>query len=251
MQPVSHISFSFLFLLSFVSLLIVVFILGGIFYHVNPIFAPLDVTIKESPNQPYSSVQYETDLKQASCLTSFAALPDCHHKAKALLPILAISCLLLNSSTCSVEKHLLQTLFGVIYFFNHAKHMSLPVHTRSTRHNYFSPKAMTHLYGKCLMDLLSPSEEAFIRFVILVDLMRYHHHSLFISLCKYKLLFSSEESKAVSNFMDVYEGDKVESPLPFLVPPSTRKKIVKVFCSKDIALYMSIKKEVVNECAIC
>jgi hypothetical protein len=31
------------------------------------------------------------------------------------------------------------------------------------------------------MDLLSSSEEAFIRFIILVDLMHYHHHSLFIS----------------------------------------------------------------------
>jgi hypothetical protein len=153
----------------------------------------------------------------------------------------------LNSSICSVEKNLLQTVFGVIYFFNHAKHMSLPVHTRSTWHNYFSPKAMTHLHGKHLMDLLSPSEEAFIRFVILVDLMHYHHHSLFISLHKYKLLFSSKESKAVSDFMDAYEGDKVESPSPFFVPSLTRKKIVKGFHSKDIALYMSIKKEVVNE----
>jgi hypothetical protein len=116
MQPVSHISFSFRFLLSFVSLLIVVFILGDIFYHVNSTFAPLDVTIKESPNQPYSPVQYETDLKQASCLTSFAALPDCHHKAEALLPILAISCLLLNSSICSVEKHLLRQYSGLFIF---------------------------------------------------------------------------------------------------------------------------------------
>jgi hypothetical protein len=251
MQPVSHISFSFQFLLSFVSLLIVVFVLGDIFYHVNPTFAPLDITIKESPNQPYSPVQYETDLKQASHLTSFAALPDCHHKAKALLPILAISRLLLNSSICSVEKHLLQTVFRVIYFFNCVKHMSLPVHTHSTWHNYFSPEAMSHLHGKHLMDLLSPSEEVFIRFVILVDLMHYHRHSLFTSLRKYKLLFSSEESKALSNFMDVYEGDKVESPSPFLVPPPTHKKIVKGFCSNDIALYMSIKKEVVNEHAIC
>ena len=110
---------------------------------------------------------------------------------------------------------------------------------------------MSYLHGKRLMDLMSPSEEAFIRFVILVDLMRYHHHSLFISLRKYKLLFSSEESKAVSDFMDAYEGDKVESNSPFLVPPPTRKKIVKGFRSKDIALYMSIKKDVVNERAIC
>jgi hypothetical protein len=81
--------------------------------------------------------------------------------------------------------------------------------------------------------------------------MRYHHHSLSISLRKYKLLFTSEESTAVSVFMDAYEGDKLESPLPVLVPSPTRKKIVKGFRSKDIALYMSIKKKVVNERAIC
>jgi hypothetical protein len=97
------------------------------------------------------------------------------------------------------------------------------------------------------MDLLSPSEEAFIRFVILVDLMRYHHHSLFVSVCKYQLLFSNEERKALANFMAGYEGEKVESPLPGLVPSPTRKKLVKGFCSKDIALYMWMKKQVVKE----
>jgi hypothetical protein len=97
------------------------------------------------------------------------------------------------------------------------------------------------------MDLLSPSEEAFIRFVILVDLMRYHHHSLFVSVHKYQLLFSNEERKALANFMAGYEGEKVESSPSGLVPSPTRKKLVKGFCSKDIALYMWMKKQVVKE----
>jgi hypothetical protein len=125
----------------------------------------------------------------------------------------------LNSSTCSVDKHLLQTVFGTIYFFNRAKLMSIPIHTRSSRRNYFSPKAMSHLDGNRLMDLMSPSEEAFIRFVILVDLMRYHHHSLFVSVCKYQLLFRNEERKALADFMAGYEGEKVESPPSGLVLP--------------------------------
>ena len=53
------------------------------------------------------------------------------------------------------------------------------------------------------------------------------------------------------NFMAAYEGDKVESPSPDLVPSPTCKKIVKGFCSKDIALYMWMKKEVVKECTMC
>jgi hypothetical protein len=55
---------------------------------------------------------------------------------------------------------------------------------------------------------MSPSKEAFIRFVILVDLMCYHHHSLYVSVCKYQLLFSNEERKVLADFMVGYEGGK-------------------------------------------
>jgi hypothetical protein len=247
MQPVSHICFSFQLLLCFVPLLIV-FFLGDIFWHVDPTFAALDITVKESPHQPYSPVEYEPGLKDGCHLSSFACLTNPRHKAEALLPILAISCLLLNSSTCSVDKHLLQTVFGTIYFFNRAKLMSIPIFTRSSWHNYFSPEAMSHLHGNHLMDLMSPSKEAFIRFVILVDLMRYHHHSLFVSVQKYQLLFSNEERKALADFMAGYEGEKVESPPSGLVSSPTHKKLVKGFHTKDIALYMWMKKQVVKEC---
>jgi hypothetical protein len=52
---------------------------------------------------------------------------------------------------------------------------------------------MAHLHGKRLMDLLTQSEEAFICFLILVDLMRYHYHSLGVALNKYQNLFSAKE----------------------------------------------------------
>jgi hypothetical protein len=247
MQPVSHVSFSFRVSLSFLSVLTVLFSLGDIFSHVDPTFAALDVTVKDIPHKPYSPVEFEPGLSDGCRLSSFSCLSNPRHKAEALLPILAISSLLLNSSTCSVDKHLLQTVFGAIYFYNRAKLLSIPIHTRATRRNYFSPEAMSHLQGKRLMDLMSPSEEAFIRFVILVDLMRYHHHSLFISLRKYQLLFNNEERKAVADFMSRYDGEKVESSSPGLVPSPTSKKIVKGFRSTDIALYMWMKKEVVKE----
>jgi hypothetical protein len=77
---------------------------------------------------------------------------------------------------------------------------------------------MSHLHGNHLMDLMSPSKEAFIRFVILVDLMRYHHH------------FSNEERKALANFMAGYEGEKVESPSSGLVPsPPPARSLSRVF----------------------
>ena len=188
MPPVSHIHFLFLFLLCFAPLLIV-FFLGDIFLHVDPTFAALDETVKEIPNRPYSPVLYDTALNDGSFFTFFACLTNLHSKAKALLPVLAISCLLLNSSTCHVDKHLLQPVFGSVYFFNRAKLMSFPIHSRSSHQNYFSPQAMGHLNGQRLMDLMSQSEEAFIWFVILVDLMHYHHHSLHASLRKYQVLF--------------------------------------------------------------
>jgi hypothetical protein len=89
----------------------------GHFLHVDPTFAALNVTVKHISHKPYSPVEYEPGLKDSCCLSSFACLTNSRHKAKALLPILAISCLLLNLSTCSVDKHLLQTVFGTIYFF--------------------------------------------------------------------------------------------------------------------------------------
>jgi hypothetical protein len=95
----------------------------------------------------------------------------------------------------------MQIVFANVYFFNCAKLVPFPIFCKN-RSTDLSPQAKSHLHGKCLMDLLSPSVEAFIRFVLLVDLLRYHHLTLEVTLCKYHLLFPSEDRDALLNFMN-------------------------------------------------
>jgi hypothetical protein len=50
-------------------------------------------------------------------------------KAEALLPILLVSCLRLNSSSSVVHQHksILAPIFATAYFFNHAKLLPFPI----------------------------------------------------------------------------------------------------------------------------
>jgi hypothetical protein len=220
------------------------FLLGDIFFHVDPTFSALDETVKDLPNKAYSPVE-SSIANEGHFFRSFSDLTVPREKAEALLPILAIACLGLNSSKCLVNKHLLQTVFGTALFFNRTKLLNFPIYSRSSSHNYFTPQAMAHLHGKRLMDLLTQSEEAFIRFVILVDLMRYHYHSLGVALNKYHNLFSAEEKSSLVDFMTSYQGDRVED-FGMSLPPN-RKKAVKGYRSVDISLYIKIKSMVTED----
>jgi len=61
-----------------------------------------------------------------------------------------------------------------------------------------------------------------------------------------KFFFNDEERKVLVDFMTKYEGEKVEST-GLLVPTPNHKKLDKGFRLKDIALFMSLKKQVVEE----
>jgi hypothetical protein len=74
-----------------------------------------------------------------------------------------------------------------------------------------TPKAMAHLHRKRLMDLLTPCKEAFIWFVVLLDIIRYHLYSLMPLLEKYYgILFSAQDTNAVLEFIDIYTKHGVE-----------------------------------------
>ena len=107
-----------------------------------------------------------------------------------------------------------------------------------------SPQAKGYLHGRHILDLLSPSQEAFIRFVVLVDLMRYHG----VILRNYSNAahgFSDpDDNKALIEFMANYKGPK-NTTLPFY--GTIRPKIMKGYHSEDIALYSTIKKKVLEE----
>jgi hypothetical protein len=60
------------------------------------------------------------------------------------------------------------------------------------------------------MDLVTPCEEAFIWFVVLLDIMRYHPYSLEPLLEKYGILFSAQDKNAVLESIDTYTKHGVE-----------------------------------------
>jgi hypothetical protein len=181
------------------------------------------------------------DLFTINCLTDLV-LPSEH--VEALLPALAIACLRLNSSSGKVDKHILQSVFACALFFNRAKLVPFAIHSRVAKTD-FTPKAMAFLHGKRIMDVLTPSEEAFVRFVILVDLMRYHYVSLDSAVQKYGALFTPEERGVLFDFMKTYQGEKVESLCMGL--SRSDRKVVKGYHSSDIALFVEIKNQVTKD----
>jgi hypothetical protein len=102
-----------------------------------------------------------------------------------------------------------------------------------------TPKAMAHLHRKCLMNLLTPCKEAFIWFVVLLDIMRYHSYSLVPSLEKYGILFSTQDTNAVLEFIETYTKHGVEKIQPY---PFNYRTPFKGYHTKDILLFMIVKK---------
>jgi len=217
-------------------------LLEEIFFRVDPTFSVLDETVREVPNKMYRRVE---DLSNGSHRSSFhlSDLVSPCDKVEALLPVLAITCLRLNSSTGRVDKHIMQSVFACALFFNRAKLVPFSIHSRVSRSN-LTPKAMAFLHGKRIMDMLTTSEETFVRFVILVDLMRYHSESLATAVQKYGALFTREETNDLLDFMKTYQGEKVENSG---MPLSRNGKVLKGYRTSDIAIFVKIKNQVTEE----
>jgi hypothetical protein len=139
---------------------------------------------------------------------------------------------------------MLQPIFAAAYFFNRAKFLPFPIQSGRNKRCNLTPKAMAHLHGKRLMDLLTPCEEAFIWFVVLLDIMRYHSYSLVPSLEKYGILFSGPDKDAVFEFIDTYMKHGVERSQP---PPFNIRTPFKGYRTKDIHLFLIVKKQVLSE----
>ena len=107
-----------------------------------------------------------------------------------------------------------------------------------------TPKAMSYLHGKLLMDLVTPCKEAFIQFVVLLDIMRYHPYSLEPLLEKYGILFSAQDKNAVLEFIDTYTKHGVEKIQQY---PYMYRRPFKGYRTKDILLFMIVKKQVLAE----
>jgi hypothetical protein len=248
MPPVSHVYRLSLLFCTIISVHLSWFLLlGDIFFRVDPTFSVFDETVKEVPNKMYRHVEsFLESARNGSHRHSLNCLSDLEapcEKVEALLPVLAIACLRLNLSSGRVDKHIMQSVFACALFFNRAKLVPFSIHSRVTRSD-FTPKAMAFLHGKRIMDVLTTSEEAFVRFVILVDLMRYHYKSLATAVQKYGSLFTTEEKDSLLDFMKAYQGEKVENSA---LPLSHNRKVVKGYRSNDIDLFVKIKNQVTED----
>jgi hypothetical protein len=92
------------------------------------------------------------------------------------------------------------------------------------------------------MDLLTPSEEAFIRFVVLLDIFRYHSESILPSLEKFDNLFSDHDKDAVYEFIDIVKKNGVST-----TDSLSSRKPFKGYRTKDISLFMIVKKKVLSD----
>jgi len=215
------------------------------FNQVDPTYPLFDDTVKLPDNKTLPIVDESQLPNNGFTYASVFDLYDGRQTAEALLPTIAISCLRLNS-TSVMDRFQMQTVFSRVYFFNRAKLLPFPI-LRKNGSPDLTPQAKSYLNGKRLMDLLSPSVEAFVRFVLLVDLMRYHHQTLEATLHKYLSLFSSEDRDALVEFMNYYKGPKNEHSPTVVASIPPLRKVIKGYRSHDIALFSKIKKQVVED----
>jgi hypothetical protein len=92
------------------------------------------------------------------------------------------------------------------------------------------------------MDLLTPSKEVFIWFVVLLDIVCYHSESLLPSLDKYDNHFSDKDKDATSEFIEIVKKNGVLTTTPL-----SAHKPFKGYRTKDTFLFMIVKKQVLAD----
>jgi hypothetical protein len=205
---------------------------------VDPTFLVFDDVVKKAMNNDNNAPSI---LGNASVTDGDATLVSVSTQTgDAAVVTLATACLRLNCSQVK-DVPLTHLLFARVYFFNRAKLMPFPIHLKNSSID-LSPQAKVHLHGRRLLDLMTPSQEAFIRFVVLVDCMRYH--GLILRNFSNGEGGDSDDKEELIEFMANYKG-----PMNSTLPASRHcpPKIIKGYRSPDIALYLTIKKKVLEE----
>jgi hypothetical protein len=151
-------------------------------------------------------------------------------KTEALVVILVSACLNLSSSA---YKHLIQDIFGRLCF--HARSGICPfVVNRKGDPSQLTSDAAAYLHGRCLSDLMGAAEEAFIRFVMVTDFLRYHFDVIIALSKKYRHLIGSDNYKKIAALTNCYEG-------------KIAKKPEKGFRDSDIIFFQEMKSTVITE----
>jgi len=134
---------------------------------------------------------------------SYSDLPS-RAKAEALMPIIVASSFSLSSSH---YKHLLQDIFGRLVFQNRSSLCGFFV-TQKGSVSLLTPQATSYLHGRSLLNLMGVPEEAFIRFVIITDFLRYHFDALGVFSKKYRHLLSANDYKNIATLLKEYDEVK-------------------------------------------
>jgi hypothetical protein len=147
------------------------------------------------------------------------------------MPIIVASSFSLSSSH---YKHLLQDIFGRLVFQNRSSLCGFFV-TQKGSVSLLTPQATSYLHGRSLLNLMGVPEEAFIRFVIITDFLRYHFDALGVFSKKYRHLLSANDYKNIATLLKEYDGVKA------LTRPE------KGFRNRDIRFFQEIKSTVIAE----
>jgi hypothetical protein len=161
---------------------------------------------------------------------SYSELPS-RAKAEALMPVLVSSCLSLSSSP---YKPVLQDIFGRLVFQNRSALCGFFI-TQKGSVSLLTPQATSYLHGRSLMNLMGVPEEAFIRFVIITDFLRYHFDAVGALCKKYRHLLSANDYNNVATLLKEYDGVKA------LTRPE------KGFRNRDVKFFQAIKTTVTTE----
>jgi hypothetical protein len=154
-------------------------------------------------------------------------------KAATLILILVTSCLDLPS--CRFN-HLIQDVFGRLVFHGRSSLCSFRV-SRKGRPSELTIEASSHLHGRALSTIMRPQEEAFIRFVIITDMCRYHFSAL-STICELLKKYPKScliDCKLLSDHLNSYQGAR------------SLTKQEKGFRDIDISFYQTIKARVIKE----
>ena len=207
---------------------------------VDPTFSVFDETKLDPPptgKDSYSDIDAASIPNGGKFFSTLTDLSNPREKAEALLCVLAMLCIDLNTRIDPCDKHHFQSVFARVFFYNKSRLLPFPTTSNiPSTTSHLHPRAESFLHGKLMMDLLTPPEEAFIRFVTFVDLVRFHSASLMAGLVKYASLFHINDSTKLCKFLDSHK-------LNYIVGDTK----VKGFRTEDIAIFNAMKSRVYTE----
>jgi hypothetical protein len=153
-------------------------------------------------------------------------------QAEALIVILLASCWDLPSSP---HHCIIQDIFGRLLFHARSSLYAFPVNQKGSGPSALTDRACLHLNGTPLSQYMGIPEEAFVRFVLIVDVFRYHYDDIRLYAEKYKSILGDPSYETILAALDGYTGTK------------NMAKVEKGYRNDDITFFAVLKSKVSKE----